>query len=140
MTILGISIPLLGVLVASIAVFVIGGLWYSPLLFGRIWLRVNGYTPEHVEQIRRGIGRAYAVSFACYLVMATVLALLIGATETTTALGGIRLGAVCWLGFAATIGLTANMFSEKPLAAYLLDSGYHLVYISTMGAILAIWR
>ena len=140
MTILGVSINLLAVLVAAVATFVLGGLWYSPLLFGRVWVRAHGYTPEKMEAMRAGVGRSYAVSFLCYLVMATVMALLIGATDTITALGGVRLGAVCWLGFAATIGLTANLFSDKPLATYLLDAGYQLVYLSVMGAILASWR
>ena len=140
MTILGVPINLLAVLVAAIATFVLGGLWYSPLLFGKVWVRAHGYTPEKMEAMRAGVGRSYAVSFLCYLVMATVMALLIGATDTVTALGGVRLGAVCWLGFAATIGLTANLFSDKPLATYLLDAGYQLVYLTVMAAILASWR
>lgn len=140
MTILSIEVNLLAVLVAAIAAFVIGGLWYSPLLFGKVWMRAHGYTPEKMETMRAGVGRAYGLSFLCYLVMATVLAILIGATDTVTALGGVRLGALCWLGFAATIGLTANLFSDKPLATYLLDAGYQLVYLVVMGAILAIWR
>lgn len=140
MTILGVPINLLAVLVAAVATFVLGGLWHSPLLFGKVWVRAHGYTPEKMESMRAGVGRTYAVSFLCYLVMATVMALLIGATDTVTALGGVRLGALCWLGFAATIGLTANLFSDKPLATYLLDAGYQLVYLSVMGAILASWR
>ena len=43
-------------------------------------------------------------------------------------------------GFAATIGLTANMFSEKKLAAWLIDAGYQIVYLMVMGAILVAWR
>lgn len=140
MTILGVPINLLAVLVAAVATFVLGGLWYSPLLFGKVWVRAHGYTPEKMESMRAGVGRSYAVSFLCYLVMATVMALLIGATDTVTALGGVRLGALCWLGFAATIGLTANLFSDKPLATYLLDAGYQLVYLSVMGGILASWH
>ena len=140
MTILGIQVNVLAVLVAAIVVFVIGGLWYSPLLFGKVWMRAHGHTPERMEAMRASVGRAYGLSFLCYLVMAAVMAILIGATDTVTALGGMRLGAVCWLGFAATIGLTANLFSEKPLATYLLDAGYQLVYLIVMGAILATWR
>ena len=140
MTILGIQVNLLAVLVAAIVVFVIGGLWYSPLLFGKVWMRAHGYTPEKMEAMRAGVGRAYALAFVCYLVMAVVMAILIGATDTLTGLGGVRLGALCWLGFAATIGLTTNLFSEKPLATYLLDAGYQLVYLTVMGAILATWR
>jgi hypothetical protein len=84
--------------------------------------------------------RAYAVSFVCYLVMAAVLGVLMSMTNTYTAKGGAWLGLLCWLGFAATIGLTTNMFSEKPLSTYLIDAGYQLVYLLAMGAIIAMWR
>lgn len=43
----------------------------------------------------------------------------------------------CWLGFAATIGLTSNPYSGLPLKAFLIDAGYQLVYFVLMGAILA---
>jgi hypothetical protein len=31
------------ILAATVAAFVLGGLWYSPLLFGRAWVRANGF-------------------------------------------------------------------------------------------------
>ena len=99
MSVLGVAINPLAVFVAAIVVFVIGGLWYSPLLFGKIWVKAHGYTPQKIEAMRTGVGRVYAVSFLCYLVMAIVVAILIGATDTTTALGGVRLGAICLAGF-----------------------------------------
>src|SRR5438034_3999501 len=45
------------------------------------------------------------------------------------------LGFLSWLGFAATVGLTANMFSEKPIAAWVLDAGYQLSYLVLMGVL-----
>jgi hypothetical protein len=50
------------------------------------------------------------------------------------------LGSLVWAVFAFTIGLTGNMFSDKPLSAFLLDTGYQLVYLNVMGGILAAWR
>jgi hypothetical protein len=57
-----------------------------------------------------------------------------------TALGGVKLGTIIWLGFAATIGLTGNVFSGKRLAVYAIDTSYQLVYLIVVGVILAIWR
>jgi hypothetical protein len=54
----------------------------------------------------------------------------------TSAAGGARLGAVIWLGFAATLGLMAHMYTQAPFSLYLIDAGYQLVYITTMGGIL----
>jgi hypothetical protein len=134
------SVNYLAVLVSAIAVFLVGAVWYSPLLFGKMWVEEHGFTPEKVAAMRAVAGRAYSVSFLCYLVMAFVMALLVAWTGVTTPEGGSRLGAVVWLGFAATIGLTASMFSEKPITIFLLDAGYQLVYLMIMGTILAAWR
>lgn len=55
-------------------------------------------------------------------------------------MGGVKLGAIIWLGFAATIGLTANVFSEKRFAVYAIDTTYQLVYLIAVAVILAVWR
>ena len=87
------------------------------------------------------MGRAYGVSFVCYVVMAARD----GDPDPPhgrdlRADGGVKLGALIGVGFAATVGLTANMFSEKPLATWLIDAGYQIVYLMVMGAILVAWR
>jgi hypothetical protein len=137
---LGLSINPLAVVVSALVVFFIGALWYSPLVLGRQWVAAHGYTAEKLVEMRKGATASYAVSFLCYLLMGAVLSVLGGEAGVTTAAGGLRLGALCWLGFAATIGLTANLFSEKPLAAYLIDASYQLVYLAVMGAIVGGWQ
>ncbi len=125
---------------AALATMVIGAVWYSPLLFSKLWMKAHGYSEEDVEQMRKTLGRAYMVSMFCYVVMAFVLAVLVSWVGVTTVLEGAVLGLLVWIGFLATLGLTANMFSEKPLSTYLIDAGYQLVYTVVMGVILAAWR
>jgi hypothetical protein len=130
----------LPVIVSAVAVFAIGALWYSPVLFGRAWVKAHGHTPEKLAAMRSTMGRAYGVSFACYFVMAIAMAILIQRMDVFYVRGGVKLGALIGVGFAATVGLTANMFSEKPLATWLIDAGYQIVYLMVMGAILVAWR
>ena len=137
---LGLSINPFAVVVSALAVFLIGALWYSPLVLGRQWVAAHGYTGEKLVEMRKSAAQSYAVSFLCYLLMGAVLSVLAGEAGVATARDGLRLGALCWVGFAATIGLTANLFSEKPLAAYLIDAGYQLVYLAVMGAIVGGWQ
>lgn len=137
---LGLSINPFAVVVSALAVFLIGALWYSPFVLGRQWVAAHGYTAEKLVEMRKGAAASYAVSFLCYLLMGAVLSVLAVDIGVTTIGGGLRLGALCWLGFAATIGLTANLFSEKPLAAYLIDASYQLVYLAVMGAIVGGWQ
>ena len=128
----------LAILVTAVVIFVIGALWYT-VLFGKAWLAAHAYTPEQIEGMKQGMGRTYGLSFLCYLVLAGVMDLLIVLLGITAATGGAKLGAVCWLGFVATIGLTANLYSNKRLATYLIDAAYQLVFMVVAGVILAIW-
>ncbi len=130
----------LAVLVAALATIFIGALWYSPLLFHKIWVKAHGYSEEKVEQMRKTAGRAFIVSLFCYLVMAFVLAVLVSWVGVASVPQGALLGLLVWVGFLATLGLTAHMFSEKRLSTYLIDAGYQLVYSVVMGVIVATWR
>ncbi len=135
------NVNLLAVLVAAVLTFALGAVWYSPILFAKQWMHAQGYTPEKLEEMKkRGVVRAYAVSVACYFVMAYVLALFASYTTATSVVQGLWLGFLAWLGFTATTGLTGNMFSEKPIAAWVLDAGYQLAHLLLMGVIVAVWR
>jgi len=128
------------ILTAAAVAFLIGALWYSPLLFAKAWMQAQGHTPEKLAAMQKTAGRAYGVSFLCFLLMAFVLHLFLSSVGAADAGSGAHWGALAWLGFAFTIGLTANVYSDKPLAAFLIDTGYQLVYLVVMGAILAGWQ
>lgn len=130
----------LALVVAVVATFALGALWYSPLVFGNMWVRAHGYSPERLERMKKRAPRAYGISFVAFLVMAHVLAYLALRVGVGTALGGAKLGFLVWVGFAATIGLTSWVYSDKPFTTYLIDAGYELVYLIVMGAIIGGWR
>src|SRR5207244_4268145 len=96
------NINILAVLVAAVLTFVLGAVWYSPVLFAKQWMAAQGYTAEKLDEMKRkGVTRAYAVSVLCYLVTAYVMALLASYTNSTSLAQGLWLGFLCWLGFAA---------------------------------------
>lgn len=128
----------LAILVTAVVIFAIGALWYT-VLFGKLWLAAHGYTPEQLEGMKTRMGMTYGLSFVCYLVLAAVMDLLILRMGITEAIGGAKLGLVCWVGFVATIGLTANLYSNKSITTYLIDAAYQLVFLVAAGVILAIW-
>ena len=140
MLLFGTYVNLLAVLVAAVVAFGLGALWYSPVLFARQWVRANGYENMSREEMQRGAGKAYGVSFVAFLVMALALAIVIGRIGITYWLGGLKAGVLAWLGFVATTGLMANMYSRRPFAAWYIDAGYQLIYLALMGAIIGGWR
>jgi hypothetical protein len=128
------------ILVAALVAFLIGALWYSPVLFAKAWVRANGFTPERLAAMQANAGRAYAGSFVAFVVMAAVLGLLLRHLGADSTADGAAWGFHAWLGFALPIGFTANLYSDKPAAAFLIDAGYQLVYMTVMGAILGAWQ
>jgi hypothetical protein len=130
----------LAVLTAAVVTFGLGALWYSPAVLGKAWAAAHGYTPEQVAAMQKGAGRAYGVTFLCWLVMAAAVATLAARIGVDTVQGGLKLALVCWAGFAATTGLSGHVFSNRRPGAFLIDTGYQLVSLLIMGVILALWR
>ncbi len=135
-----VDVKYLAVIVSAALAFTLGALWYSPVMFGELWMKLNGLTPKKLKGQRQHMSRIYIVTAVTYLVTATVLTLLIAYSGATSALQGAWIGFLTWLGFAATVGLVAAQFSGKSLGAFLLDAGYRFVYLIAMGTILAVWR
>src|SRR3989344_6289732 len=97
----GTNINYLAVLVAAIAAIVIGSLWYSPILFGNIWMKLSGITKEKMEKDKKkgGMTKLYVVQIVASLVMACVLANLIALLGLTGVVGGIQIAFLVWVGF-----------------------------------------
>jgi hypothetical protein len=130
----------IAIIVAAIAAFALGALWYSRTLFGRQWMAAHGHTPEKLAAMQSSMGKTYAFSFITYLIMAMVIALLMGLTGGNSVVQGIVIAVLAWLGFGFTIGLNSNLFSDKPATAFMIDAGYQFVHVIVMGAIIGAWR
>jgi uncharacterized protein DUF1761 len=133
------SVRILPVLAAAAAAFVLGALWYSPLLFGKAWLKAHAYTDEKIAAMRATAPRAYAVTFLCYVVIGAAMSVLLHRVGIVSGLTGIKVGGLLGLGIAAPLGLTANLYSDAPLSAWGIDAGDQIVMLTLMGAILAAW-
>lgn len=134
------EINIFAVVAAAVSALVLGVLWYSPVLFRSVWMKVHGFAEGRILDFRRTNARAFTVTAVCYVVMAIMFSLLISYTRVTSAAGGLWLGFVVWLGFAFTIGLAGSIFSEKTVSAFLIDASYQLAYLLVMGAILGSWH
>jgi uncharacterized SAM-binding protein YcdF (DUF218 family) len=136
------DVNLWSVLVAAIATMVVGFVWYSPLLFARPWMVAMGYDPEDkakAEELRKGAGKSYAISFVASLASAFVLAKIIDSMTVNRTLYGMKIGFAVWLGFVTTVQLTAKLFGNQSTKLYLINTGYQLICYLAMGAILAAW-
>lgn len=129
------------VIVATLVHFILGGLWYSPLLFGNKFLQIIGWTPQQLEQMQaKGPAKELILAFVTSLILVYVLAHFVQYTKATNAMAGIQTAFWLWLGFIATTNIATVLFEQRPLGLYLINAGYQLVGCALAGAILAVWR
>ena len=142
----------LAVFVAAIVIFVLGGLWYSPVLFAKRWIALQRKTEEQMraEAASANMPLLYVGAAVTSVLIAFTLALILGHIGRDPAIaepgGGVSaahgalIGFVCWLGFAASTSYATATFSGKPKPLWFIDTAYNLVCFVIAGIILAVWR
>ena len=134
-----VSINYLAVLAATVVSMVIGFLWYGPL-FGKAWMQMMNFDKQKMQEMKKkGMGKAYALTFVTSLIMGYVLAHFVGYVQATTIVDGIVLGFWLWIGFFATTQLGVVLWEGKPVKLYMIKTLNELVTLAVMGAILAVW-
>lgn len=140
------TINWLAVLVAGISSFVVGGIWYSPGLFGKAWMKDNGFTEDDVKKGNKGKIFGWTLIFS--LLMAANLGMFLVDPPSTCPTGcGIKTD-ISW---GATGGFLAgiwtfcaiaihSLFEQKPWRLILINGFYSLVALTLMGAIIGVWR
>lgn len=130
------DINLLAVLAAAVSTFIIGGLWYSPLLFYKPWLRANGFVEADVQKGNAGV--IFGLAFVFSAIMAANLAAFLATPDTTLAWGATA-GALTAVWVVLGLAVVA-LFERRPWSYILVNGGYWLVSFVVMGAILGGWR
>jgi hypothetical protein len=126
-------VNLFAILLAAVSSFVLGGLWYSPLLFGRAWNRENG------GEVPAGHpAKVFGFSFVFSLVAAAAFAWWLGPAPALDE--ALKAGAVAGIGFvAASFGINYQ-FAQRSFALWLIDGGYHAAQFLLFGLILGLWH
>ncbi len=127
----------LGIFLAALAMFALGAVWYSPVLFSKVWAREAGVDASRKPDGKE-MGRTFGATFVLLLLSAAVLDCVI----TSWAAGeGLFHGAAVGLlgGLLATTTTGINyLFEKKSWKLFLINSGYNLVGFCIMGAVLSL--
>ena len=123
------------ILVAALASFLLGGLWYSPLLFAKAWQREAGLSDEQIRSAN--IGLIFGLAFVLCLIASFVFALFLGPRPPLAlGLGAGFAAGLCWV--SASFGIN-YLFERKSLKLFLINGGYHTLQFTLIGLILALW-
>ncbi|MEX1364201.1 MAG: DUF1761 domain-containing protein [Nannocystaceae bacterium] len=128
------QINVLAVGVAALSSFLIGGLWYSPILFAKAWMREAGLTED---ELRANVARTFGIAFVMAVIIAVNLAFFLG---PDAGLGwGATAGALAGVGWVMPSIATTFAFERRSGMLILIDGGYHGVAYAVMGAIIGGW-
>ena len=129
------AVNIWAVLVAAISSFLLGGLWYSPVLFHKLWNREAG-RDDNPEKMQHP-GRVFGVAFVFALIAAWVFARWLGPDP--------QLRDALWKGLAAGAGLVGAsfginyQFANRSFLMWAIDAGYHTAQFLLFAVVLALW-
>jgi membrane-associated HD superfamily phosphohydrolase len=129
------AINWLAVIAAALSAFVIGGLWYSPILFAKTWQRAAGLSDETLRSGNMPL--VFGLAFMLSLLMAANLAFFVAGTDLGMTIFYAVAAGLGWAAFG--LGVIA-LFERRPLAYFLINGGYLTVSFAVMGLILGLWR
>ncbi len=140
------SINWLAVLVAALSSFLVGGLWYSPLLFANVWIKETGLNTETLQKSSKA--RAFGFTFFFSILMAANLAMFLADGPSTCPDGCVQKTDLIWgttAGFLAGIWAfsaiaIAALFELKSWRYIFINGGYSIISLTLMGAIIGAWR
>jgi hypothetical protein len=129
------QVNFIAVLVAAVSTFLLGGLWYSKILFGPIWQREAGDARKPGEGHPAKI---FGLSFLFALLAAFAYALLM--PPAVNASMAVTQGLLTGAGIvAASFGINYQ-FANRSTVLWLIDGGYHTAQFAIYGLILGLWR
>ena len=130
------TINWLAVLVAGISAFVVGGIWYSPGLFGNIWMKDSNLTQEEIKNGNKGKIFGFTLIFS--LLMSANLGMFLNDAKTNLS-WGLTAGFLAGIWTFCAIAIH-SLFELKSWRLIFINGGYSIVSLTLMGGIIGVWR
>ena len=155
----------LAILVAAVSALVVGFIWYNPKVFGNAWMKAANMTEEQINggNMLKIFGMALLFAFMLAFILPTIVIHQMGAislvggdpTQALPSYGafmadygdayrtfkhGALHGFIAGLFIALPIIGTNALFERKSAKYILINSGFWIVTLTVMGAIICGWK
>lgn len=129
---------MLNIIVAGIALFIFGAIWYMPL-FGKLWARLNGFNMEG-DPSMKGMAKPMVINFvvnllfaySAYYLFPQLLALNFSSFWFTMV--------VVWFGFSFPIYMNQYLWERKPFNLVLLNTAYGICSTTLLSLVVYYWQ
>ena len=127
-------VNLIAVFLCGVASLVLGGIWYSPMLFANAWRRLAGLSDEQAKSGNMAV--IFGGAFVLSLIAAYVCGMCLGNSMPLAGAVGAGFSAgLCWVGFAFGINY---LFERRPFGLWAINAGYHTLQFTLFGLILGL--
>jgi len=130
----------LAVLVAAIAVFVLGWLWYSPLLFYKPWMRARGMDPAVAMAGAKMPAGKLVIELVRCIVLAYVIARFVALLGISSWMGAVHFGVFLWIGFPVILLTGSILWENVPVKVAVIHAGDWLVKLLVIPIIVSVWQ
>ena len=127
----------LAVFVCALLSLVIGALWYSPVLFFKVWQKETGLSDEQVAKANPL--KTYSLTLVLAWIISYNLAFFLGDSKTNWKWGLVA-GLLAGVGWAATMFVIISLFEKRSFKYLLINCSYITIYFGLIGFVLGIWR
>ncbi len=124
-------IPIMG---AAVGQWVLGALWYSPVLFGRM---AHRGMPVDAKAADKRWALSMLLTFAANISASLVLLHMILLNGIFGIKGGAKFGFVVGLGLVAAPMLATYIYEKRPLKLYVVNAGYWIAALTISSAFMA---
>jgi Protein of unknown function (DUF1761) len=124
----------LAVLVAAVASFLLGAVWYSNALFGKVWQREAGVSDEKLKQ--GNMAKIFGLTLILAFLAAWNFANFLGPRPSVVF--GTLVGASAGLLWVASSFGIQYLFERKSFKLFLINGGYHTLQFAIIGLVLAL--
>ena len=127
----------LAILVAGVAYFLLGAIWYS-FLFKNAWIKSSGVNVND-PNMKKGMAQTMLASLVLMMVASLGLALLLYKVVSTSWMSGLKVGLLAGVCFSATGICISYLYEKRPWMLHFINSGYNIAGCVIAGIILSVW-
>jgi hypothetical protein len=136
-------------LVGSVLAFLIGWLWYSPVMFGKMWQAYYKITPEDA---RKNMGKSMVLGFILTVLIGITMGVLLDGGVASIVLSSynepaskdmafsLKIALLCGFGFIFAWTLMASAYNNKPLGLAIVEGLYGVVTCLVFALVFAGWH
>ncbi len=129
----------LAILIAFLAFFIIGAIWFSPKTFYPVWVKAMGSDPQKSPNAH-GMALTFGLTALGALVQVVAVAIVIhfvaAASGPVGPLGGAAVGLLLGVGIAAASSLSHRLFGGQGLRVWIIEVIGDIVSLTVAGLII----